>query len=259
MISIPISRRAVVTVAALVGAVVIGSPAATGPSAATPVPAADAPLAPVSVPAPPRLPARTGHPSTIDLVASAHPFPGTPAAVDLRTEVVRWSVAPRIKINTVAAAVAVCDGCSAKAGAMQVVQQSRPGDVAADNLAIGTVTCSGCQSVALSIQVVLTQPGSGLVVSNHAQALTAGCGGCHSTAVAIQIVAIGGRGILSPRAEAELRAQAANLRSQLDQLAGGSPSARMRSSAQSAAQRLAQSTAQAIGGSTSVNVTVEQS
>ncbi|MFP5283409.1 MAG: hypothetical protein ACLGIF_08170 [Actinomycetes bacterium] len=156
---------------------------------------------------------RRGH---LDLLSSAQPGPAAPELSDLAVDVRSRAAGRSIKVDAGATSSAVCDGCTGRAGTVQVVYLRRARTVKADNVATAwSQGCTNCGASAVSIQVVMAPQASVLVPNNRSLALNAACATCTTTAAAYQVVVADNGGQLSEAARQELEALVADLRQDL--------------------------------------------
>lgn len=126
-------------------------------------------------------------PAQADLVASAQAGTATPVARDEADQVITL-LGVTARADAVATASTTCQGCRARAVAVQVVRARWAWRVRADNVATSWASCRECSSEVVSVQLVLTPRRAALSVNNRAFAATAGCDGCTTSAVAYQLV-----------------------------------------------------------------------
>ena len=187
-------------------------------------------------------PGRSQWRADLDAASTAIPTAARPT-VQTATQSLLRAGASNTKATAVAAGSTGCDGCSGTATTLQVVYFDGAGTVSADNVANAISQCpecsSGASTASVSVQVVIARRADQLVVNNRSFAANVACDGCVTTACAVQFVLVGG-------SRRDLSATSKNLIGQLQEaLAGqlvataGQPSARARSSAQSATASVA--------------------
>jgi hypothetical protein len=99
-----------------------------------------------------------------------------------------------VDADTVAAANAECDGCTATATTLGIVYVDRGRAARLDNVATAWNSCTDCRTTSVSVQVVVVRSGQQVTANNRALAVNAACKGCRASAAAYQIVMLEPRG-----------------------------------------------------------------
>jgi hypothetical protein len=134
-----------------------------------------------------------------DLVASAHPTAGRPAASDAALDVALLR-GRSVQADAVATGTATCTGCTAQGTALQVLHVGRGRRAGLHNTATAwTQECRDCAATTLSVQVALLRGVRRVVATNRALALTAACESCRATTAAYQLVVAVPPGTRLPR------------------------------------------------------------
>ncbi len=133
----------------------------------------------------------------LDLTAAALTGPADSHPSDTAYQAVRVDGFRGYKADATGEASADCDGCTADAVTVQIVDVRGPRHGTVDNVANASASCTGCGATALSVQVVVLRRGGSVEANNRALSVNAGCDHCGTASAAFQLVVSGDRARMS--------------------------------------------------------------